>query len=157
MTLYIYNVTWYFEASNEVQLQFCSKVICWQFKDVLLIAVEMKSVMNKVSAGYVLAILWALYVLTVTVLHVHNDLIIIQKIIIMHTHIHIHTQNSEVLFTKSTEASRQQTVGSSGADAASRSCGGSSWVARAQQQQQQQLNSQQCWQQQHKQQKLVLQ
>ena len=32
---------------------FCSKVICWQLKDVLLIAVEMKIVMNKVSAGYV--------------------------------------------------------------------------------------------------------
>ena len=56
-------------------------------------AIEMKSVMNKVSAGYVLAILWALYVLTATVLHLHNDLIIIQKLIIMHTHTHTHTEH----------------------------------------------------------------
>ena len=100
----------------------------------MLITVEMKSVMNKVSAGYVLTILRALYVLTASVLHVHNDLIIIQKLILMHTHIHIHTQNSEVLFTKSIAAIRQQTVGSSGAAAPSRSCGGSSWVACTQQQ-----------------------
>ena len=61
--------------------------------------------------------------MTATVLHVHKDLMIIQKLIIMHTNIHIHTQNSEVLFTESTTASRQQTVGSSGAAAASRGCG----------------------------------
>ena len=42
-----------------------------------------------------------------TVLHVHNDLIIIQKLIIMHTHTHIHTHTErEVLFTKSVACMR---------------------------------------------------
>ena len=57
MTSYIYNVTLYFEASNEVQLNVVQKKFVDSLKGVLLIAVEMKSVMNKVSAGYVLAIL----------------------------------------------------------------------------------------------------
>ena len=73
----------------------------------------MKSVTNKVSAGYV----WRFYehyMFDCTVLHVHNDLIIIQKLIIMHTHTYTYTQHSEVLFTESTAVSRQQTVGSSG-------------------------------------------
>ena len=78
----------------------------------MLIAVEMKSVMNKVSAGYVFAIFMSIICLvTATVLHVHKDLIIIQNLIIMHTHIHIHTQNSGVVYkinsSKQTAGSRQ--------------------------------------------------
>ena len=40
-----------FEASNEVQLQFCSKVICWQFKGCFVDSSWNKE--YKVSAGYV--------------------------------------------------------------------------------------------------------
>ena len=77
----------------------------------MLITVEMKSVMNKVSAEYVWRFM-SIMSLAASVLHAHNDLIIIQKLIIMHTHIyiHIHTQNSEVLFTKS--AASKQTADS---------------------------------------------
>ena len=57
---------------------------------------------------------------TATVLHVHKDLIIIQKLIIMHTHSHAHTQNSGVVYKIN---SSKQTVGSSGTAAASRGCG----------------------------------
>ena len=47
---------------------------------------------------------------TATVSHVHKDLIIIQKLIIMHTYSHTHTHRTAVLFTKSTAASRQSAV-----------------------------------------------
>ena len=63
---------------------------------------------------------------TATVLHVHKDLIIIQKLIIMHTDshthtlTHTHTQNSGVVYKIN---SSKQTVGSSGTVAASRGCG----------------------------------
>ena len=51
----------------------------------------------------------------------NSGLIIIQKLIIMHTH--SHTQRTAVWFTKSTAASRQPAVGSSGTAAASRGYG----------------------------------
>ena len=55
---------------------FFQKQFVDSLKYVLSIAVEMKSVMNKVSAGYV----WRFYkhyMFDCTVLHVHNDVIII--------------------------------------------------------------------------------
>ena len=47
---------------------------------------------------------------TATVLHVHKDLIIIQKLIIMRTHSHTHTHRTAVLITKLTAESRESAV-----------------------------------------------
>ena len=67
----------------------------------------MKSVMNKVSAGYV----WRSYEHYMFSLHSvtrsQRSNHYTEANNYAHTHTHIHTQNSEVLFTQSTAASKQ--------------------------------------------------
>ena len=69
----------------------------------MLIAVEMKSVMNKVSAEYVWRFM-TIISLAASVLHAHNDLIGIQKLIIMHTHLHTHTHTHRAAVVTESQA-----------------------------------------------------